>query len=154
MDPLPAVAFLPEVRVSSVFTFTVCFSVCMFDHNIFTTLEQPFASPAPSVCLGFVYFISCRILLLNISYIITEAVLRVCVRVPSQILHPTCSAYISWNNGRILMFKVSKWPYRSSRNDEIICRWRHNPPGGKIWTKQPWVKIKFCATFIAISRYL
>ena len=50
---------------------------------------------------------------------------------PSQILHPTCVAYISWNNGQILMFKVSKWPYRSSRHDEIICRWRHNPPGGE-----------------------
>ena len=24
----------------------------------------------------------------------------------------------------------------------------------KIWTKQPWVKIEFCATLIAISRYL
>ena len=29
---------------------------------------------------------------------------------PSKILHPTCSAYISLNNGRILMFKVSKRP--------------------------------------------
>ena len=27
---------------------------------------------------------------------------------PSQILHLTCSVYISLNNGRILMFKVSK----------------------------------------------
>ena len=50
---------------------------------------------------------------------------------PSQILHLTCSAYISWNNGRILMLKVSKWPYWSFRHNEIICRWRHNPPGGE-----------------------
>ena len=48
------------------------------------------------------------------SYIIPEAVLLlllcVCVlRVPpSKILHLTCSAYISFNYGRILMFKVSK----------------------------------------------
>ena len=60
---------------------------------------------------------------------------------PSQILHLTYSAYISWNNGRILMFKVSKRPYRSSQHDEIICRWRHNPLVMKIWTKQPLVKI-------------
>ena len=69
------------------------------------------------------------------SYVILESVrssvpFRVCVCL-SQILHPTCSAYISWNNGRILMFKVSKWPYQSSWHDEIICRWRHNPPGGE-----------------------
>ena len=30
------------------------------------------------------------------------------VPLPSRILHPTCSAYISLNNGQILMFKVSK----------------------------------------------
>ena len=40
------------------------------------------------------------------------------------------------------MFKVSKQPYQSSQHDEIICRWRHNPLVVKIWTKQPWVKIK------------
>ena len=82
-----------------------------------------------SVCLS-VYI---RVYMtIYISNIILEAVLlfRVCV-CGSQILHPTCSAYISWNNGRILMFKVSKWPYWSSRHDEIICRWRHNPPGGE-----------------------
>ena len=50
------------------------------------------------------------------------------------------------------MFKVSKRLYWSSRHDEIICRWRHNPPGGE--TKQPWVKIKFRATLIVILRYL
>ena len=49
----------------------------------------------------------------------------------SQILHLTCSAYISWNNGQILMFKVSKRPYQSSWHDEIIYRWRHNPSGGE-----------------------
>ena len=53
--PHPAVSFLPEVEGSSVFTFSVCFSVCMFDYNIFTTLKQTFASPVPSVCLGFVF---------------------------------------------------------------------------------------------------
>ena len=64
------------------------------------------------------------------SLIILEAVLLLLLCV-SKILHPNCSAYISWNNGRILMFKVSKWPYRSSPHDKIICRWRHNPPGGE-----------------------
>ena len=58
------------------------------------------------------------------------AVPCVCV---SKILHPTCSAYISLNNGPILMFKVSKRPCRSSLHDKIICRWRHNPPGGENW---------------------
>ena len=66
----------------------------------------------------------------------SKTTVRVCVRVssvcpPSKILHLTCSAYISLNYGRILMFKVSKRPYRSFRHDEIICRWRHNPPGGE-----------------------
>ena len=70
------------------------------------------------------------------------------LRPPSRILHPTCSAYIPVNNRQILMFKVSKWPYQSCRNDEIIiCRWRHNLPGGKIWTKQPWVKIEYSRNF-------
>ena len=40
-----------------------------------------------------------------------------------------CFVYIFWNNGRILMFKVSKRPSRSARHDEIIFRWRHNLPG-------------------------
>ena len=50
---------------------------------------------------------------------------------PPELLHAPSSAYISWNNGRILMFKVSKQPYQSSRHDEIICRWRHDPTGGE-----------------------
>ena len=40
----------------------------------------------------------------------------------SQILHPTCSAYISWNNVQVLMFKVSKWLYQSSWYNRIICK--------------------------------
>ena len=48
-----------------------------------------------------------------------------------ELLHHPGSAYIFWNNGRILMFKVSKRPYRSARHDEIIFRWHHNPPGGE-----------------------
>ena len=35
-------------------------------------------------------------------------------------MHPTCSAYISWNNGQILMFKVSKWLYWGSWYDENL----------------------------------
>ena len=66
VPPLPSISFLPEVEGSSVFTFSVCFSVCMFDYNVFTTLEQPFASSAPSVCLGFVHLISCTLILLNL----------------------------------------------------------------------------------------
>ena len=42
------------------------------------------------------------------SNIILEGVLRSVLCPPSRILHPTCSAYISFNNGQILMFKVSK----------------------------------------------
>ena len=42
--------------------------------------------------------------------------------VPPELLHAPCSAYIFRNNGRILMFKVSKRPYRSARHDEIICK--------------------------------
>ena len=45
----------------------------------------------------------------------------------------TLTVYYSVINGRILMFKVSKRPYQSSRNDEIIFRWLHNPPGGEKW---------------------
>ena len=30
-----------------------------------------------------------------------------------------------WNNGRILMFKVSKWPYQSPHHDRIICKLCH-----------------------------
>ena len=48
-----------------------------------------------------------------------------------ELLHTPCSAYISSQNGRILMFKVSKGPYRCSQHDEIICKWRHDPPGGE-----------------------
>ena len=43
----------------------------------------------------------------------------------------SCLVYRFWTNGRFLMFKVSKWLYRSVRHDEIIFRWRHNPPGGE-----------------------
>ena len=41
---------------------------------------------------------------------------------PSKILHPTCSAYISFNYGRILMFKVSKQPYQSPPHDRMTCK--------------------------------
>ena len=44
--------------------------------------------------------------------------------------HPV-SVYIFWNNGQILMFKVSKRPYWCARHDGIIFRWRDNPPGGE-----------------------
>ena len=56
VPPLPSISFLPEVEGSSVFTFSVCFSVCMFDYNVFTTLEQtcPFSS-VPSVGIGFAF---------------------------------------------------------------------------------------------------
>ena len=30
-----------------------------------------------------------------------------------------------WNSGQILMFKVSRQPYRSARHDRIICSWNH-----------------------------
>ena len=65
----------------------------------------------------------------------------------SNIIHLTCSTYISWNNGWILMFKVSKWPCQSSQHDESICRWRHNPPSGKNLNKQPWGKIENLRNF-------
>ena len=51
--------------------------------------------------------------------------------IPPELLHAPYSAYIFWNNWRILVFKVSKQPYRSAWHDEIIFRWRHNPPGGE-----------------------
>ena len=44
-----------------------------------------------------------------------------------------CSAYISWNNRHILMFKVSKWPYWSSRHDRNIWKYCHCLPGAQKW---------------------
>ena len=38
----------------------------------------------------------------------------------------SCWVYRLWNNGRILMFKVSKQPYRSPQHDRIICKWEEN----------------------------
>ena len=35
------------------------------------------------------------------------------------------SAYKIWNNGWILIFKVSKQSYWSVQHDRIICKWRH-----------------------------
>ena len=49
------------------------------------------------------------------------------------------------------MFKVSKQLYWSSRHDEIICRWCHNPLVVKLWTKQPWVKIENLLFAVPIS---
>ena len=63
--------------------------------------------------------------------VVPSSVLRPAV--PSRILHPTCSAYISLNNGRILMFKVSKRPCRSPLHDRIICKWRQCLLGGQKW---------------------
>ena len=51
---------------------------------------------------------------------------------PFSCSHPG-STYRIWNNGQILMFKVSKRPYRSPRHDRIICKWRHCPLGGQKW---------------------
>ena len=51
----------------------------------------------------------------------------------SQIVASDCSAYISLNNGRILMFKVSKWPYQSCLHDKITCKWRQCLLGGQKW---------------------
>ena len=50
-----------------------------------------------------------------------------------ELLHSPCSAYISWYNGRILMFKVSKQPYWSPLHDRIICKWRQCLLGGQKW---------------------
>ena len=41
---------------------------------------------------------------------------------PPDLLQAPGSTYIFWNNGWILMFKVSKRPYRSAWHDEIICK--------------------------------
>ena len=48
-----------------------------------------------------------------------------------ELLHNPGSTYRIWNNGQIFMFKVSERPFQSSRHDEIICRWHHNPPGSE-----------------------
>ena len=38
---------------------------------------------------------------------------------PPELLHAPCCAYIFWNNGWILMIKVSKWLYWSAWYDRI-----------------------------------
>jgi len=63
----------------------------------------------------------------------------------------TSTVYYSANNGRILMFEVSKRPYRSSRNDGIIFRWLHNPPGGEKWNLASLVKSCFFFSSIHAS---
>ena len=66
------------------------------------------------------------------SYIIPEAVLlRPCMRHKFCIQH--LFSYIFWNDRRILMFKVSKWPYRSLLHDRIICKWCQCLLGGQKW---------------------
>ena len=48
-------------------------------------------------------------------------------------LATSCLVYRIWNNRQILMFKVSKWPYRSCQHDRIICMWCHYIPSGQKW---------------------
>ena len=61
---------------------------------------------------------------------------------PSQILHPTFSAYISWNNRRVLMFQVSKQRIEVSDMIRLFAGGARAPLVVKILIKQPWVKIK------------
>ena len=49
------------------------------------------------------------------------------------ILQYPVSAYKIWNNGWILIFKVSKQPYWSVQHDRIIWKWRHFMPVGQKW---------------------
>ena len=54
----------------------------------------------------------------------TVFLLRSSSSVPSELLHAPGSAYIFWNNGRILMFKVSKrlsWSVISSKNEGMTA---------------------------------
>ena len=46
-------------------------------------------------------------------------------KIGTKDLATSCWVYKISNNGRILMFKVSKWPYQSPRHDRIICKWHH-----------------------------
>ena len=41
-----------------------------------------------------------------------------------------------WNNGWILIFKVSKQPYWSVQHDRIIWKWRHFMPVGQKWNQK------------------
>ena len=43
------------------------------------------------------------------------------------------NAYRIWNNGRILIFKVSKWLYWSHLHDRIIYKWCQYLLGGQKW---------------------
>ena len=80
---------------------------------------------------------------MKISFILYNTVGCLCVCL-SQILHLTCSAYISWNNGQILMFKVPDMMrlYGGGATTPLVV---------KIWTKQPWVKIENLLFTLPIS---
>ena len=56
-----------------------------------------------------------------------------------------------WNNGGIMMFKVSEWTYWCASQDGIIFRWYYNPPGGEKLNKTTLVEI--CVTLIEIFLY-
>ena len=52
-------------------------------------------------------------------------------KIGTKDLATSCWVYRISNNGRILMFKVSKRPYRSPLHDRIICKWRQCLLGGQ-----------------------
>ena len=52
---------------------------------------------------------------------------------PPELLHHPSSAYRIWNNGQILMLKVSKQQHRSPWYDRINCKWHHYLPFDQIW---------------------
>ena len=54
-------------------------------------------------------------------------------KIGTKDLATSCWVYRIWNNGWILMFKVSKRPYRSPLHDRIICKWRQCLLGGQKW---------------------
>ena len=61
--------------------------------------------------------------------------------ISKELLHTPCSAYISWKNGQILMFKVSKWLFQFPWHDRVIWKWRHCLTGGQKRSKKDYSTI-------------
>ena len=57
-------------------------------------------------------------------------------KIRTKDLVTSCSVHRIWNNGWILMFKVSKRLYQIAHHDRIICKWCHCLPGGQKWNKK------------------
>ena len=115
-----------------------------------TKLFPPLLQSIESLIMDWFWHSRCLNDLIDLLYMIgsfaSGANASLVAKIGNKDLATSCWVYRISNNGRILMFKVSKQPYRSPLHDRIICKWPQIKKFHKTHPPQKWdfwFKIKF-----------